>query len=71
VGFVLQGIRPAAEVRSRGGQRKVVGDKGTGGFVLQGVKPAAALAPERAVLIISDQKGNYITPASSSHPVSH
>jgi hypothetical protein len=26
-GFVLQGIRPAAEARSRGGQRKVVGDK--------------------------------------------
>jgi hypothetical protein len=26
-GFVLQGMRPAAEARSRGGQRKVVGDK--------------------------------------------
>jgi hypothetical protein len=26
-GFVLQGMRPAAESRSRGGQRKVVGDK--------------------------------------------
>jgi hypothetical protein len=26
-GFVLQGMRPAAEARSRGGQRKVVGNK--------------------------------------------
>jgi hypothetical protein len=26
-GFVLQGMRPAAEARSRGGQRKVAGDK--------------------------------------------
>jgi hypothetical protein len=26
-GFVLQGMRPGAEVRSRGWQRKVVGDK--------------------------------------------
>jgi hypothetical protein len=26
-GFVLQGMRPAAEARSRGGQSKVVGDK--------------------------------------------
>jgi hypothetical protein len=26
-GFVLQGMRPAAEARSRGRQRKVVGDK--------------------------------------------
>jgi hypothetical protein len=26
-GFVLQGMRPAAEARTRGRQRKVVGDK--------------------------------------------
>jgi hypothetical protein len=26
-GFILQGMRPAAEARSRGRQRKVVGDK--------------------------------------------
>jgi hypothetical protein len=26
-GFVLQGMRPDAEARSRGGQRKVAGDK--------------------------------------------
>jgi hypothetical protein len=27
-GFVLQGMRPAAEARARGGQREVTGDKG-------------------------------------------
>jgi hypothetical protein len=27
-GFVLQGMRPAAEARARGGQREVAGDKG-------------------------------------------
>jgi hypothetical protein len=27
-GFVLQGMRPAAEARSRGGQKEVTGDKG-------------------------------------------
>jgi hypothetical protein len=27
-GFVLQGMRPAAEAMSRGGQREVAGDKG-------------------------------------------
>jgi hypothetical protein len=27
-GFVLQGVRPAAEARSRGRQRTVVGDQG-------------------------------------------
>jgi hypothetical protein len=26
-GFVLQGMRPAAKARSRGGQKKVVGEK--------------------------------------------
>jgi hypothetical protein len=29
-GFVLQGMRPAAEARARGGQREVVGDKKSG-----------------------------------------
>jgi hypothetical protein len=35
-GFVLQGMRPAAEARSRGGQRKVVGDKEQGALLCKG-----------------------------------
>jgi hypothetical protein len=36
VGFDLQGMRPAAEARSKGGQRKVVGDKEQWALVCKG-----------------------------------
>jgi hypothetical protein len=35
-GFVLQGMRPAAEARSRSGQRKVAGDKEQWGLFFKG-----------------------------------
>jgi hypothetical protein len=29
-GYILQGMRPAAEARSKGGQKKVAGDRNSG-----------------------------------------